>query len=241
MTFGSLFAGIGGFDLGFENAGMECAWQVENDKFCLAVLQRHWPDVPKYKDVRDVHSVAHLDSLVRTWYIPDNGTDYTAEERVMAGKLKKLTPEQAEESVRLYERGLSCGAIGEYFGVSRQAMWDLLRRRTVMRSKKKYGKDNHFYRGGTSADDHAQNMAEYALRQGVLARPAACENCGTEPPRMKDGRSRIQAHHADYNKPLEVMWLCQKCHHQWHKENNPKRKEVLQELAHVNLICGGFP
>ena len=56
MRFGSLFAGIGGFDLGLERAGMECAWQVEIDDFCQKVLTKHWPDVPKYKDVRDVGS-----------------------------------------------------------------------------------------------------------------------------------------------------------------------------------------
>ena len=54
MKFGSLFAGIGGLDLGLERAGMECAWQVEIDDFCQRVLTKHWPDVPKYKDVRDV-------------------------------------------------------------------------------------------------------------------------------------------------------------------------------------------
>jgi len=36
MTFGSLFAGIGGFDLGFERAGMTCKWQVEIDPYCQA-------------------------------------------------------------------------------------------------------------------------------------------------------------------------------------------------------------
>ena len=51
MTFGSLFAGIGGFDLGLERAGMECKWQVEIDDYCLKVLAKHWPDVPKYGDV----------------------------------------------------------------------------------------------------------------------------------------------------------------------------------------------
>ena len=56
MTFGSLFAGIGGMDLGLERAGMECAWQVEIDPFCRKVLAKHWPDVPKYEDVRDVGS-----------------------------------------------------------------------------------------------------------------------------------------------------------------------------------------
>jgi site-specific DNA-cytosine methylase len=56
MRFGSLFSGIGGFDAGFGAAGMPCAWQVEQDAACLRVLNRHWPDVPKYTDVRDVGS-----------------------------------------------------------------------------------------------------------------------------------------------------------------------------------------
>lgn len=52
MTFGSLFAGIGGFDLGFERAGMRCVWQVEIDPYCRKVLSKHWPDVPKWDDVK---------------------------------------------------------------------------------------------------------------------------------------------------------------------------------------------
>lgn len=42
MTFGSLFAGVGGFDLGFERAGMEFRWQVEINDFCRKVLAKHW-------------------------------------------------------------------------------------------------------------------------------------------------------------------------------------------------------
>ena len=41
-------------DLGLERAGMECAWRVEIDEYCQKVLNKHWPDVPKYKDVKDV-------------------------------------------------------------------------------------------------------------------------------------------------------------------------------------------
>jgi DNA (cytosine-5)-methyltransferase 1 len=52
ITFGSLFAGIGGFDLGFERAGMRCEWQVEIDDYCNRVLEKHWPHVRRWRDVR---------------------------------------------------------------------------------------------------------------------------------------------------------------------------------------------
>jgi DNA (cytosine-5)-methyltransferase 1 len=56
VKFGSLFSGVGGFDLGFERSGMECKWQVEYDPHCQAVLERHYPNVKRYKDVRNVGS-----------------------------------------------------------------------------------------------------------------------------------------------------------------------------------------
>ena len=52
MTFGSLFAGIGGFDLGLERAGMACAWQVEREPYAVRVLEKHWPNVRRHDDVR---------------------------------------------------------------------------------------------------------------------------------------------------------------------------------------------
>jgi len=51
LTFGSLFAGIGGFDLGLERAGMRCKWQVEINPYAQAVLKKHWPDVARHDDV----------------------------------------------------------------------------------------------------------------------------------------------------------------------------------------------
>jgi len=54
MKFGSLFTGVGGFDLGFERAGFECVWQVERDAHCLEVLAEHYPNVERYTDVRTV-------------------------------------------------------------------------------------------------------------------------------------------------------------------------------------------
>ena len=54
ITHGSLFAGIGGFDLGFERAGIKTIWQVEIDDYCRRVLAKHWPSVERFSDVRGV-------------------------------------------------------------------------------------------------------------------------------------------------------------------------------------------
>lgn len=51
MRFVSLFAGVGGFDLGLETSGHTCVGQVEIDKNARKILERHWPNVPKHDDV----------------------------------------------------------------------------------------------------------------------------------------------------------------------------------------------
>lgn len=83
----------------------------------------------------------------------------------------------------------------------------------------------------------------------VIERKYTCEKCGANVV-FADGRTGIQAHHCDYNKPLEVMWLCQKCHHEWHKNNKAvafkggdaherARRDNSQET--IDIIFGGFP
>lgn len=51
---GSLFSGIGGIDKGLELAGFEVAWQIEIDEFCQKVLHKHWPHVPKWRNITHV-------------------------------------------------------------------------------------------------------------------------------------------------------------------------------------------
>jgi len=62
------------------------------------------------------------------------------------------------------------------------------------------------------AEDSRRHVAHIAvakaIRNGLLVRMPCC--------RCKEVKSL--AHHEDYDKPLEVMWLCQPCHKQRHKE-----------------------
>ena len=63
-TFVSLFAGIGGFDLGLESQGHTCVGQVEIDKHAQKILKKHWPHVPLHDDVRTAIDWAKENDLI---------------------------------------------------------------------------------------------------------------------------------------------------------------------------------
>ncbi len=53
-TFGSIYSGIGGMDIGLERAGWRVLWQVESDQFRHAVLRKHWPVVRRFENILSV-------------------------------------------------------------------------------------------------------------------------------------------------------------------------------------------
>jgi len=63
LTIGSLFAGIGGIDLAFMNAGFSIAWQVEIDPFCQQVLEKNFPDAQRFLDIHDCHNLPPVDVI----------------------------------------------------------------------------------------------------------------------------------------------------------------------------------
>ena len=65
MRVGSLFAGIGGFDLGLFWAGYDIVWQVELDEWCRKVLAKHWPDATRFADIRDcgIHNLEPVEII----------------------------------------------------------------------------------------------------------------------------------------------------------------------------------
>jgi len=70
MRFISLFAGVGGFDLGMERAGHECVAMVEYDKHAAGVLAHRFPGVPLFCDVRKVSAADLPDADFITYGFP---------------------------------------------------------------------------------------------------------------------------------------------------------------------------
>lgn len=66
LKVASFFAGIGGFDLGLEKAGMKIVFQCEINKFCQKVLRHHWPEIPLFGDIGKVSS-ADIPASAEVW------------------------------------------------------------------------------------------------------------------------------------------------------------------------------
>ncbi len=62
----------------------------------------------------------------------------------------------------------------------------------------------------------AHRKVNYELRKGsILKKP--CEVCGAV---------KVVAHHDDYDRPLEIRWLCQAHHTQWHTKHGEGKNPV---------------
>ena len=63
LTVGSLFAGIGGIDYAFQEAGFDILWQVEIDDYCKQVLAKNFPKATRYSDVTTVTNLPAVDVI----------------------------------------------------------------------------------------------------------------------------------------------------------------------------------
>lgn len=94
LTHGSLFSGIGGFDLAAEWNGIENIFQVEIDKFCQKVLEKNFPNVTRYLDIKD------FDGTKYTGQIDIISGGFPCQDLSISGKKKGL---QGERSGLFYE------------------------------------------------------------------------------------------------------------------------------------------
>jgi len=238
MKHASLFSGIGGFDLAAQMVGFENVFQIEIDDFCQKILKKNFPNVIKYRDVKNVYADID-DNLLQ---IIENGDVFMGAKRLA----------KYDDCVNLYTQGLSIEEIANFFGITRQAMHKILKRRgCIFRSNLQFENDNHFFRDNSSNDKkkRVQHIVEKAIKKCILERPTICSVCGNKNT-FSDGRNGIQAHHSDYDKPLDVIWLCQHCHYEWHINNkaindkdnyNEKGDKGSPRTGRIDVLSGGFP
>lgn len=67
------------------------------------------------------------------------------------------------------------------------------------------------YRRDNPIKARTRDITSRAIQSGKLIRPDHCTKC--------DKQCTPDAHHPDYAKPLYIMWLCRRCHADWHLEN----------------------
>ena len=105
--FISLFAGVGGFDLGMEQAGHECVAQVEWDKNAAGVLKHRWPNVPLFCDVSKVSADDLPDADFITYGFPCQDLSVAGKREGLDGKRSGLFYEATRLIRELRSRG--CG------------------------------------------------------------------------------------------------------------------------------------
>ena len=76
---------------------------------------------------------------------------------------------------------------------------------------------------------NAREQLRYWEKKGIIVRPDKCEMCDSSD-------YRIEAHHFDYSKPLEVQWFCQKCHLRLHRMF--KKTHVQPERLNIETPKG---
>lgn len=85
------------------------------------------------------------------------------------------------------------------------------------RAKQAWAEQNPIKRSANSAVNNA-------VRDGKLTKSAACDVCAKT-------NCRINGHHDDYSKPLDVRWLCSACHRAWHKKHGEAKNGSTQEVS----------
>ncbi len=138
MRVGSLFSGIGGFDLGLERAGMRVLWQCEQDDYCRRVLARHWPRLPIYRDVCELRAADCAPVDVLCGGFPCQDLSYAGKGAGIDGTRSGLWAEYAriigevrpkyavvENVPALLTRGLE-RVLGDLAEIGYDAEWDCL-------------------------------------------------------------------------------------------------------------------
>ena len=143
----------------------------------------------------------------RRWY-EENKERLNEQRRKRLGQKKRNTKPyrhlyaiDKKEYHRLYD---------EEYSLSHSSDEEFLRRR---RERAREYCKNLRQKKYQESENRARDKVYHAIRAGKLVKQP-CEVCGSE---------LVEAHHDDYNYPLQVRWLCKKHHTDWHATHEPTR------------------
>lgn len=138
LTHGSLFSGIGGFDLGFERVGFKSLWQVEIDDYATKVLEKNFPNAQRFRDIRTVGKRELAVPTVLTGGFPCQDISIAGKGEGLAGSRSGLWSEYyriicelrprfvvVENVAEMYRRGL-CRVLGDLASCGYDAEWDCI-------------------------------------------------------------------------------------------------------------------
>lgn len=111
--------------------------------------------------------------------------------------------------------------------------WHLERNRRVRQAPVNQARERRHaaaYRSKYPEKEAAKREVRRAIERGTLERPTSCPKCSSPDKKSTTGRHTIHAHHDDYSKPLDVIWLCVRCHA---NEHRPPARAVLASLLGI--------
>ena len=177
ITLGSMFAGIGGLELGFESTGrFETKWQVEIDDYANQVLSKHWPSVARWKNVKTFppRPVSDWQCDVIAGGFPCQDLSFAGKGAGLAGERSGLFSEiirvasiikpraiVLENVAALYARGLDV-VLGELAQIGFDAEWHCVSAASVGAPHRR---DRVFIIGWNTNGEHVEAVGGVQKRQ----------------------------------------------------------------------------
>ena len=96
------------------------------------------------------------------------------------------------------------------------------------KGQEKYKKEGERLRKLYPKKARARSLLSNAIVDGKIIRPSICSACRTE--------GRVEAHHPDYSKPYDVIWVCKSCHFMIHRKIKSHRERLSPETPKGDAI-----